>query len=129
VFTLHSLDNYVAAGAFLSTAHDLNRWNQLLHSGQLVQPETLQLMKKQYATRLHPIFDAVAYGYGLLFKAGEENRQIGALGYAPGFVSACYYYPETNMSLVVLQNTAHDLDDFKITFRTHTAIMGLVRGI
>lgn len=124
----NSLYNYAPAGSFISNAHDLNKWNQLLHSGKLVRKETLELMKTKYATRIHPIFDTVEYGYGLLFKDGEENIQIGALGYAPGFVSACYFYPHTNMNLIVLENTANDLDDFKKTFKVHTEIMELIKN-
>lgn len=123
----NSLDNYVPAGGFISTTQDLIKWNQLLHSGKLVNKATLDLMKTKYATRNHPIFDTVEYGYGLLFKEGEENTQIGALGYAPGFVSACYFYPQTNMNLVVLANTAHDLNDFKKTFEIHTQLMELIK--
>jgi len=38
-----------------------------------VKNETLALMKTRYATRNHPIFGEVEYGYGLLFKLGEEH--------------------------------------------------------
>ena len=126
--TENSLYNYAAAGSFISNATDLSKWNQLLYSEKLVKKETLELMRTKYATRIHPIFETVAYGYGLLFNAGEQDIQIGALGYAPGFVSACYYYPQTNMNLVILQNTANDLDDFKKTFIVHTEIMELIRN-
>jgi D-alanyl-D-alanine carboxypeptidase len=76
---------------------------------------------------MHPIFDKVDYGYGLLFQDGEQNIQIGALGYAPGFASACYFYPQTRSSLIVLANTAKNLDNFKMTFKVHTEIMELIK--
>ncbi len=126
-YCTNSLDNYVPAGGFISNAQDLIKWNQLLHSGKLVNKATFDLMKRKYATRNHTIFDSVDYGYGLLFKEGEENTQIGALGYAPGFVSACYFYPQSNMNLVVLSNTAHNLNDFKKTFAVHTQLMELLK--
>jgi D-alanyl-D-alanine carboxypeptidase len=122
-----SLENYAAAGSFISNAHDLNTWNQLLHAGKLLKKETLALMKTKHATRVHPIFDSIDYGYGLLFKDGEQHLEIGALGYTPGFVSACYYYPETNMNLIVLENIAYALDTFKLTFKVHTHIMEMLR--
>ena len=128
VFTNNSLENYVPAGSFISNVEDLKKWNQLLYSDQLVSKKTLQLMATKYGTRIHPIFERVEYGYGLLFKDGEENIQIGALGYAPGFVSACYYYPKTNMNLIILENTAYNLDDFKQTFKVHTVIMNLIKN-
>lgn len=127
VYTTNSLDNYVPAGSFISNVADLKKWNENLYSGKLVTKETLKLMTTKYATRIHPIFETVEYGYGLLFKDGEQNVQIGALGYAPGFVSACYYYPQENMNLVILENTANNLDDFKKTFEVHTVIMELIK--
>lgn len=85
-------------------------------------------MKTRYATRKHPIFDNVEYGYGLLFKENEHNLQIGALGYAPGFVSASYYYPKSKLSVTILGNTATNLHDFKQTFKAHINIMKLVKN-
>jgi CubicO group peptidase (beta-lactamase class C family) len=126
-YCINSLYNYVPAGSFISNAEDLNKWNELLYSGKLVNEMTLALMETRYATRLHPIFDKIEYGYGLLFKDGENNSQIGAFGYAPGFVSACYHYPQTNMNLIVLENTARKLDNFKETFRVHTELMELIK--
>lgn len=127
-YATNSLDNYAAAGSFISNAADLNKWNKLLYSGKLVNKKTLKLMEIRYATRLHPIFDKIEYGYGLLFKDGESTTQIGALGYAPGFVSACYYYPKTNMNLIVFENTARNLNNLKETFRVHTGLMELIKN-
>lgn len=127
-FSTNSLYNFVPAGSFISNAEDLFKWNKLLHSGKIVKMETLELMKVNYATRIHPIFETVQYGYGLLFKEDEANKEIGALGYAPGFVSASYYYPKTKMNIVVLENTAHDLNNFKNTFQVHTDIMELIKN-
>jgi CubicO group peptidase (beta-lactamase class C family) len=123
IFSKYSLENYVAAGSFISNVDDLCRWNMLLHAGKIVNSQTLQLMKSRYATRNHPIFEQVEYGYGLLFKDGEADIQIGALGYAPGFVSATYYYPQSKLNLVVLENTARELSNFKKTFQIHTKLM------
>lgn len=122
-----SLANYAAAGSFISTAKDLWKWNQLLYSGKLVQFETLELMRTKQALREHPIFGQVNYGYGLLFLDHETEIEIGALGYAPGFASALYYYPKSNWHVIVLSNVARDLDDFKKTFQAHTSIMHLVK--
>lgn len=127
VFSENSLYNYPAAGSFISNAEDLIKWNYLLHSKQLLNKETLALMKTNYATRNHPIFETIVYGYGLLFKKGESNSQIGALGYTPGFVSAAYYYPKSKLNLIVLQNTARNLDDFKQTFKVPLKLMDEIK--
>lgn len=127
IFAPNSLANYVAAGGFISTAADLSRWNEYLHGGKLLADSTFQLMITRYATRQHPIFGEIEYGYGVLFKKGESAIQIGALGYAPGFVSACYYFPKNQTSVVVLENIARDLDDFRETFDEHLEILNLVK--
>jgi len=127
MFSSNSLYNYAAAGSFISNAEDLVKWNYLLHSKQLLKKETLELMKTRYATRNHPIFETIEYGYGLLFKEGENNVQIGALGYAPGFVSASYYYPESKLNLIVLENAARNLNDFKETFKVHLKLMSEIK--
>jgi len=127
-FSENSLVEYVAAGGFISTVKDLKKWNQLLHTEQLVSKETLALMKTKYATRKHPIFGEIDYGYGLLFKDGEQNIEIGALGYVPGFPSACYFYPKSKINVIVLENTALNLANFKNTFGVHTAIMTLTKN-
>lgn len=129
IYAENSLENYVPAGSFISTVTDLNHWNNLLYSGQLVSLASLKLMKTKYATRIHPIFEQIEYGYGLLFKEGEHDMEIGALGYSPGFVSACYYYPQSAINVIVLENTAKDLNNFKNTFKVHTEIMQLVKNI
>ncbi|AWV97788.1 serine hydrolase domain-containing protein [Arcticibacterium luteifluviistationis] len=126
-FETTSMSNYVPAGAFISNAADLQLWNKLLYSGSFVSMETLELMKTRYATREHPIFGKVEYGYGLLFKDGEADIQIGALGYAPAFVSASYYYPQINTSVIVLENVARNLEDFQKTFAVHSEIMALTK--
>ncbi len=123
----YSLENYAAAGSIISNANDMLRWNELLHSGNIVKPETLALMKTDFATRQHPIFGEIEYGYGLLFNKGESNIEIGALGYAPGFVTSSYYYPNTNLNLVILQNTALNLPNYKRTFKTAIECMQKVK--
>lgn len=127
-FSTNSLNNYPAAGSLISNAIDMMKWNKLLYSGKFLEEKTLELMKTKYASRIHPVFDTIEYGYGLLFKDGEQNIQIGALGYTAGFVSACYYYPQHDISLVILENTANNLDNFKKTFKVHTEIMGLIKN-
>ncbi|MCH7408944.1 beta-lactamase family protein [Belliella sp. DSM 111904] len=118
---------YVAAGGFISNVDDLLKWNILLHSGKILNPTFMELMKTRYATRVHPILETLEYGYGLIFKENEENIQIGAFGYSPGYASANYYYPKTKKHLIILGNVAISLDDFKMTFKTHTDLMNLIK--
>lgn len=127
-FAKNSLVEYIPAGGFISNVRDLNRWNQLLYNDKLVSKKTLALMQTKYATRQHPIFESIDYGYGLLFKDGQQDIEVGALGYVSGFPSACYFYPKSKINVIILANTALDLDNFKNTFKVHTEIMNLVRN-
>lgn len=122
-YTDASLQNFVAAGGFISTAPDLVKWNMALHGRQLLSDSSMRLMSTPYATRQHPVFGEIEYGYGLLFKKGEEKIQIGALGYAPGFASSSYYFPTTNSQVIVLSNMVRGIEDFKKVFTVHTELM------
>jgi CubicO group peptidase (beta-lactamase class C family) len=118
---------FVAAGGFVSSAMDLHQWNLDLHGNKYLSAKSMSLIKKHHATRAHPIFGEIDYGYGLLFNRSEQNLQIGALGYVPGFPSLNFYFPQTKVSLVVLGNTGRNLNDFAKTFHTHLGVLGLVR--
>lgn len=125
-YCYNSFEYHPAAGSFISSAKDLSIWNHLLHSGKIVKSSTLEMMKTRYASRIHSILHKVEYGYGLLFIDGEEDIQIGALGFAPGFTSASFYYPKTKISLVIIENcTKHS--NIKEIFKIHTEIMLLIK--
>ncbi|WP_291726601.1 serine hydrolase domain-containing protein [Bernardetia sp.] len=128
IYEENTFQNYVAAGSFISTAQDLVKWNTLLHNGKLLKNETFKLMTKQYETRKHPIFGSIEYGYGLTFQKNEQDIQIGALGFAPGFVSSNFYFPQTKTSLIILENTAYKLPNFKKTFYHHTELLKTVKN-
>jgi CubicO group peptidase (beta-lactamase class C family) len=124
-----SLQNYPAAGSMISNSSDLLKWNELLYNNGLLKKETFDVMKTRYATRVHPIYGEVEYGYGLLFVEGESEIQIGALGYAPGFVSSCYYFPKSKYNVVMLENVAQDIPDFKSCFRTQIKVLNLIKEL
>ncbi len=123
----NSTENYPAAGSFISTANDLVKWNYLLHQGKIISKPGIELMSKHHETRQHPIFGTINYGYGLTFLEGESSKCIGALGYAPGFASLNYYFPETKTSVVVLNNVIAGLPDFNSVFDKHLQILNLVK--
>lgn len=124
----NTFQNYVAAGGFISTASDLVKWNTLLHTGKILKENTFKLMTRRYETRQHPIFDEIEYGYGLTFKKDEQTIQIGALGFAAGFVSSNFYFPQSKTSVIILENTAYQLPDFRKTFYHHTKLLEIVKN-
>ena len=126
----NTFQNYVAAGSFLSTAEDLNIWNQLFYSGKLLKKETMKMLetKQKGAVRNHPLFSITEYGYGITVDTNDDIVQYGQTGFAPGFVSMNYYFPKTQISVIVLENIAYDTDDLKKTFYYHTEILKIIRN-
>lgn len=122
-------DVYAAAGGFTSNAKDLSRWNLLIYAGKLLQDSTYQQMitKQPNAVRMHPMFGETAYGYGVTVDTKEDILQLGLTGYVPGFCSMNFYFPETGVSMIVVENIAYNLEDFKQTFGYHLAILSAVR--
>jgi D-alanyl-D-alanine carboxypeptidase len=122
--------NYIAAGGFISTAGDLEKWNKALHRGKILGPKyyNLMLIKKPGAIRDHPLFSLTEYGYGLTIKTDDNLIQLGQTGYSEGFSSMNFYFPETGTSLIVLQNITSDPDDLKKTFYYQLEALRLVRS-
>lgn len=92
-----------SAGALCSTVLDLVRWNRALHGGRLLSPESYRLL-----TTPEPLGDgtSVRYAKGLIVEDGPWGRVIQHGGGIPGFLSDARYYPERDLIVVVLVNTA-----------------------
>lgn len=128
IFETESFQNSVAAGGFISTANDLVSWNEHLHQGKLLKQETYQLMitPKKGAVRQHPIFGQVEYGYGITVDH-KETTQLGQTGFAPGFASMNFYFPQTQTSVIVLKNIVYNTSNLKRTFYPHIQILSHIR--
>jgi D-alanyl-D-alanine carboxypeptidase len=130
LFETRTMQNHVAAGSFISTTEDLILWNKNLHNSKLLSEKMYNIMitKQKNATREHPLFGKTDYGYGITIenpaeKAPENVLKLGQTGFAPGFVSMNYYYPEKKRSVVVLSNVVWDSQDLKKAFYYHTEIL------
>lgn len=123
------LTMYPAAGMFISTAEDLSLWNKNLIGGELLKENTFRLMvsKHENAIRNHSLFGHIAFGYGITIDDKDEIMQWGQTGYIPGFVSMDFYFPESSMNVIVLENINYDVSEIKKTFYYHTQILNLVR--
>lgn len=122
---INSFQNYPAAGSFISTVEDLARWNICLYGGKILKKKTLKLMQTQHqgAVRNHPLFGETHYGYGITISNENGKLQLGQTGFAPGFVSMNYYYPETKTSLIMLSNVVYGDDDLKKAFDYHLKVI------
>lgn len=91
-----------AAGALCSTAGDLLIWLNALVDGRVLQPQTWQQMITQ--TKLSD-GQAVEYGFGLVVEADTHGPEISHDGAIAGFNSFFIYYPDHDLSVVLLANT------------------------
>jgi D-alanyl-D-alanine carboxypeptidase len=127
----NSLENYPAAGSFISTTKDLMRWNECLHSGKLLKKQTYDSMVNptKNAVRDHPVFGKTLYGYGITTGKMANYLIYGQSGFAPGFVSMNYYFPKSGISVVLLENVVTDPDNLKTSFAHHTLLLQFLTGL
>lgn len=93
-----------AAGALCSTAEDLIRWNYILHSGKIISPSSLQLMK---SPTILSGGETINEGFGFYLEEMGGKMKISHGGALP-WGSYLSYYPEIGLSIAVLTNSAKD---------------------
>lgn len=118
----------VASGTMISNSTDLQLWNKLLHKEKLLKKETYELMTTASATQNHSLFGEVGYGYGIRISKNQNIKEIGHTGYTPGFISMNFYYPETETSLIVLENLDQQNVDINNKFYFELKIREIIRN-
>lgn len=91
-----------AAGSLCSTVDDLVKWNQALHGGRILSDASYQQM-----TTAQPLEDgsSIEYAMGISDGMRGETPVHSHGGGINGFVSMLAWYPEHQLSVVVLQNS------------------------
>lgn len=121
-------ENYFGSHLIV-TAPDLAKWNECLHKGKLLQPATYKLMTNYVVTDTHKVFGEkpVGYGYGLRINDKDTIAEIGHTGFHPteGFTAVNLYYPKTNTSVIVMENTANE--NFDIAYYFEQEVRKIVR--
>jgi CubicO group peptidase (beta-lactamase class C family) len=84
-----------AAGGLYSTPEDLKRWNQLLHGGKVLSPQSLRAMTTAHQD---------GFGYGLVIDRHEDRKRIHHGGRINGFASYVSYYPDQNVYVILMSN-------------------------
>jgi CubicO group peptidase (beta-lactamase class C family) len=97
-----------AAGALCSSAGDLVTWIRALHGGGVLSPES-------YAELITPatLNDGTPLRYSMGMQVGPDANglhYIGHGGAGPGFRAEVGWYPEGQLAVVVLINTAGPID-------------------
>jgi CubicO group peptidase (beta-lactamase class C family) len=98
-------DSYGSDGV-VSTVNDLVLWNNNLHKGKILKPETYQLMIDYNIKAQHNVFgkEKTGYGYGIRIVDNVTPKYIGHTGIGDGFSSLNLYFPDSDVSLIVLEN-------------------------
>jgi CubicO group peptidase (beta-lactamase class C family) len=97
-----------AAGSLCSTAGDMVTWLRALHGGKVLSP-------KSYAELITPskLNDGTPLRYSMGLQVGPDPSglmYIGHGGAIPGFGVEAGWYPNAQMAVVVMTNTAGTLD-------------------
>ena len=82
-------------GSLWTTAGDLAKWVRALEAGEIVSPASLREMQDG---------GAHGYGYGLESIEASGRRRIRHTGGVNGFVSVVQWYPDHDITIVVLSN-------------------------
>jgi D-alanyl-D-alanine carboxypeptidase len=111
------------------TAPDLAKWNECLHNGKLLKPDTYKMMTRYSITNTHTLFSEkpIGYGYGLRINDQDSIMEIGHTGFHPseGFTAVNLYYPKTNTSVIVMENQANE--NFDIAYYFEQEIRKIIR--
>lgn len=101
-----NMNNTFAAGAILSTARDINNFQEALRSNILLSEQSRQLMQI-------PHIDAsdYQYGYGLVIQKSPYGKITGHSGGIHGFCSIYLHYVDADLTVIVLSNIFRPVDD------------------
>lgn len=110
-FSADTWAHFIPAGGMVSNAIDLTTWDQKLHNGKLLKPESYRLMTSYSITAQHDSFgsEKVGYGYGIRISDKTPVKYIGHSGKGIGFLVMKFYIPEKDIVVVILQNH-YDVD-------------------
>jgi D-alanyl-D-alanine carboxypeptidase len=96
----------LSSGALCSTAGDMATWLRALHGGRV-------LPQASYAEMIRPatLADGTPLRYGMGVSVRQDargNRYMGHAGEITGYAASASWYPEAQMSIVVLMNNSID---------------------
>lgn len=92
-----------AGGGFATTPRDLARWIHALHAGNVLKPETKELMHRGIdANMLEP---GEKYGLGVMIRQTAHGIAYGHSGYFPGYLTDVFHYPDHGVTLAIQVNS------------------------
>lgn len=110
-----------SAGSLCSTTEDLVKWNDALHHGRIIG-------EKMYREFITPAVlkdgTKTHYAMGITVSDQDGKRLISHRGGINGYLSQNSYYPDENVSIVVLINTTGPVAPYEISRRIAHFLFG-----
>ncbi|MGX9460350.1 serine hydrolase domain-containing protein [Shewanella sp. A14] len=123
-FTVNN--DFIAFGGMQASSVGVVAFVNGLHQGQFLSTASYQAMTHASTVRQHRWGDT-GYGYGLQISHQDGLVEYSHSGYIPGYISLMLYYPQSQLTVVILENTSWDLDDIDRVFGLHDKIRQAVR--
>jgi len=110
-----------AAGSLCSNTSDLVTWNKALHGGKVLKPESYREM-----TSPGVLSDGtkIRYGMGIGLSSIDGRKAISHGGGINGFLSESEYFPDDDLIIVVLLNTAGPVGPRDLSRDIAEAVLG-----
>ncbi|MDG5898893.1 beta-lactamase family protein [Shewanella xiamenensis] len=115
------------AGGLIASAATYANFQQQLHAGKLLSPESYQRMTTAYI-ELPFLWPNMRYGYGIRINKDDGLVEYSHTGYLTGYMSMTLHYPEFNLDLVMLENLSLNLNDRARVFELHNQIRQIIRS-
>ncbi|MBY4675473.1 serine hydrolase domain-containing protein [Marinobacterium arenosum] len=109
------------SGGLSGTAGDLHRWNRCLHQGKLLSDRSYAQMTQATAKRRHR-WGELGYGFALQIDHPAGVLEYSHSGYVPSYIATMSYYPESQTSLILLENVSWAPDDMSRVFFHHDRV-------
>jgi D-alanyl-D-alanine carboxypeptidase len=113
-------DENLPADGVITTAKDLSIWNNQLHKGKVLSPAMYQSMTTPSVMSQHNVFgkEKMGYGYNIRIVKDQNIQYFGHTGLGDGFASLNIYIPESDVSIIVLENQMNENSDLYYYFET-----------
>ncbi|MEP2670175.1 MAG: serine hydrolase domain-containing protein [Cyclobacteriaceae bacterium] len=110
-----------AAGSLCSTVEDLVKWNAALHNGKILSDESY----KEFLTPVSLNDGTVShYAKGITVTDWNGRKMLEHGGGIYGFLSENCYYPDEDLSIVVLANTTGPVSPSDVAGEIANFVMG-----
>lgn len=118
--------DFITFGGMQASSAAVVKFVNGLHQGQFLSATSYHAMTHASTIRQHR-WGEVGYGYGLQISQQAGLVEYSHSGYIPGYISLMLYYPQSQLTVVILENTSWDLDNIERVFGLHDKIRQAVR--